>query len=145
MGVINKKSVFDSLYIFLAARAGVAGIAPFGPAAFAIAVMSHDMSYGFIGIILYSFACIIGSLTTGVWQQTVISTVTIILFIFAYYFIKNSIQQEYPFVLKCAVALGKRQFALEILPNTVLELALDRSHIYKLEEEEPAKKRWFGR
>ncbi|MBR5785770.1 MAG: SpoIIE family protein phosphatase [Clostridia bacterium] len=105
MGVINKKSVFYSLYIFLAARAGVAGIAPFGPAAFAIAVMSHDMSYGFIGIILYSFACIIGSLTTGVWQQTVISTVTIILFIFAYYFIKNSIQQEYPFVLKCAVAL----------------------------------------
>ena len=105
MGVINKKSVYYSLYIFFAARAGVAGIAPFGPAAFAIAVMAHDMSNGFIGIILYSFACIIGSLTTGIWQQTVISTVTIILFVFAFYFIKNSVQQEYPLVLKCAVVL----------------------------------------
>ena len=58
---------------------------------------------------------------------------------------RKKIVLDYAEVVKCAVALGKRQFALEILPNTVLELALDRSHIYKLEEEEPAKKRWFGR
>lgn len=52
---------------------------------------------------------------------------------------------EYDAVVKCAVALGKRQFALEVLPTTVLELALDRSHIYKSKEEKPKKKRWFGR
>ena len=58
---------------------------------------------------------------------------------------RKKIVLDYAEVVKCAVALGKRQFALEILPNTVLELALDRSYIYKLEEEEPAKKRWFRR
>ena len=58
---------------------------------------------------------------------------------------KKKTSLDYAEVVKCAVALGKRQFALEVLPNTVLELALDRSHIYKLEEEEPAKKRWFRR
>lgn len=47
---------------------------------------------------------------------------------------------DYDDVVKCAVALGKRQFALEVLPNTVLELALDRSHIYKTEDT-PKKKR----
>ena len=52
---------------------------------------------------------------------------------------------DYAEVVKCAVALSKRQFALEVLPNTILELSLDRSHIYKLEEEEPEKKRWFRR
>ena len=58
---------------------------------------------------------------------------------------RNKESIGYEDVVKCAVALGKRQFALEVLPTTVLELALDRSHIYKLEEEEPAKKRWFRR
>lgn len=48
-------------------------------------------------------------------------------------------------VVKCAVALGKRQFALEVLPYTVLELALDRSHVYKSKEEKSEKKRWFRR
>lgn len=52
---------------------------------------------------------------------------------------------DYTAVVKCAVALGKRQFALEILPTTVLELALDRSHVYKSKEENPKKKRWFRR
>ena len=51
---------------------------------------------------------------------------------------------DYAEVVKCAVALGKRQFALEVLPITVYELALDRSHIYKTEEK-PKKKRWFGK
>ena len=46
---------------------------------------------------------------------------------------------DYAEVVKCAVALGKRQFALEVLPITVYELALDRSHIYKTEEK-PKKK-----
>ena len=50
----------------------------------------------------------------------------------------------YEDVVKCAVALGKRQFTLEILPNTVLELALDRSHVFK-EKDVPKKKRWFRR
>ena len=58
---------------------------------------------------------------------------------------RKKIVLDYAEVVKCAVALGKRQFALEVLPITVYELALDRSHIYKLEEEEPAKKRWFRR
>ena len=58
---------------------------------------------------------------------------------------RNKKSIGYEDVVKCAVALGKRQFALEVLPTTVLELALDRIHIYKLEEEEPAKKRWFRR
>ena len=52
---------------------------------------------------------------------------------------------DYAEVVKCAVALGKRQFALEVLPTTVLELALDRSHVYKSKEEKPEKKRWFRR
>ena len=46
MGIINKKSVFYSLYIILASRASLAGIVPFGPAAYAIALLSYDMSYG---------------------------------------------------------------------------------------------------
>ena len=43
-------------------------------------------------------------------------------------------------VVKCAVALGKRQFALEVLPATVLDLTLDRSHVFNVEE--PKKKKW---
>ena len=43
-------------------------------------------------------------------------------------------------VVQCAVALGKRQFALEVLPATVLKLTLDRSHVFKAEE--PKKKKW---
>ena len=43
-------------------------------------------------------------------------------------------------VVKCAIALGKRQFALEVLPATVLDLTLDRSHVFKVEE--PQKKKW---
>ena len=43
-------------------------------------------------------------------------------------------------VVKCAVALGKRQFALEVLPATVLDLTLDRSHVFMVEE--PKKKKW---
>ena len=43
-------------------------------------------------------------------------------------------------VVKCAVALGKRQFALEVLPATVLDLTLDRSHVFKVEE--PKTKKW---
>jgi len=37
---------------------------------------------------------------------------------------------NYTDVVKCSVALGKRQFALEVLPYTVLELALDRSEVF---------------
>ena len=47
---------------------------------------------------------------------------------------------EFDEVVKCAVALGKRQFALEVLPPTVLKLTLDRSHVFKVEE--PKKKKW---
>ena len=43
-------------------------------------------------------------------------------------------------VVKCAVALGKRQFALEVLPATVLDLTLDRSHVFMVEESK--KKKW---
>ena len=43
-------------------------------------------------------------------------------------------------VVKCAIALGKRQFALEVLPSTVLKLTLDRSHVFKVEE--PKKRKW---
>ena len=39
--------------------------------------------------------------------------------------------------LKCAELLGKRQFILEVLPSTALELALDRS------DPEPKKKAWW--
>ena len=59
-------------------------------------------------------------------------------------FDRKKMPLDYAEVVKCAVALGKRQFALEVLPTTVLELALDRSHIYKTEEK-PKKKRWFGK
>lgn len=36
---------------------------------------------------------------------------------------------------KCAIALGKRQFAIEVLPHTLLEITLDRSHVYEQPEE----------
>ena len=48
-------------------------------------------------------------------------------------------KQRIPFdeAAKCAIALGKRQFALEVFPSTVLDLALD---IYK--EDKPGKRKW---
>lgn len=48
---------------------------------------------------------------------------------------------EFTDVVKCAVALGKRQFALEILPLAVAELTVDRSNIYG--NTQPKKKRRF--
>ncbi|MGI6268997.1 MAG: RNA dependent RNA polymerase [Candidatus Howiella sp.] len=52
-------------------------------------------------------------------------------------------QTDFAEAAKCAIALGKRQFALEILPGALLELTLDRSHIFS--EPKPQKKRWFRR
>ena len=40
-------------------------------------------------------------------------------------------------VVKCAVALGKRQFALEVYPATVLELAVDQN-----QEEKRKRRKW---
>lgn len=105
MGVINKKSVFYSVYILLAARASVAGIAPFGTAAFAVALMAYDMSSGVINVILYAAACLIGTLLTGVWQQAVIASLTILLFTVSFYFLRTYDRGDAPFVLKCATAL----------------------------------------
>ena len=105
MGVINKKSVIYALYIFLAARASAAGIPLFGQAAFAVSVLSYDMSGGIINVVLYSFACVIGSLTTGVWQQAVISVAVVILYTIADYFLKTTEKHDYPIVLKSAVTL----------------------------------------
>ncbi len=45
---------------------------------------------------------------------------------------------------KCAIALGKRQFALEVLPAVVLELTCDRSHVFEpFTEKTPKKRRMF--
>lgn len=46
---------------------------------------------------------------------------------------------DYVEVVKCAVALGKRQFALEVIPSVVLEQTIDRSHLYT---ETKPKKKW---
>ena len=46
---------------------------------------------------------------------------------------------DYADVVKCAVALGERQFVLEVLPSVVSDLTIDRSHIYKINE---PKKKW---
>ena len=46
---------------------------------------------------------------------------------------------------KCAVALGKRQFALEVLPASLPELTCDRSHVFELPAEKTPKKRRFRR
>lgn len=46
---------------------------------------------------------------------------------------------DYTDVVKCAVALGERQFVLEVLPSMVSDLSIDRSHIYKINE---PKKKW---
>ncbi len=51
---------------------------------------------------------------------------------------KNAL--DFDEVVMCAVALGKRQFALEVLPASVLNLTLDRSHVFA--EIEPKKKKW---
>lgn len=59
-------------------------------------------------------------------------------------FDRKKIPLDYADVVKCAVALGKRQFALEVLPTTVLELTIDPTHIKKTVEK-PKKKRWFKR
>ena len=45
--------------------------------------------------------------------------------------------------VKCAIAMGNRKFALEVLPATLLGLACDRSHVYELPEESAKGKRWF--
>ena len=45
--------------------------------------------------------------------------------------------------VKCAIALGKRQFALEVLPASVLELTCDRSHVFASPTEKTPKKRRF--
>ena len=47
--------------------------------------------------------------------------------------------------VKCAVALGKRQFALEVIPGGVLETVWDRSHVWAPIEEQKKKRRWFWR
>lgn len=46
---------------------------------------------------------------------------------------------DYTDVVKCAVALGERQFVLEVLPSVMSDLTIDRSHIYKVNE---PKKKW---
>lgn len=46
---------------------------------------------------------------------------------------------DYTDVVKCAVALGERQFILEVLPSVVSDLVIDRSHIYKIDA---PKKKW---
>ena len=46
---------------------------------------------------------------------------------------------DYFEVVKCAVALGKRQFALEVLSSVVLKQTIDRSHLYT---ETKPKKKW---
>ena len=89
----------------LAARASVAGIAPFGTAAFAVALMAYDMSSGVINVILYAAACLIGTLLTGVWQEAVIASLTILLFTVSFYFLRTYDRGDAPFVLKCATAL----------------------------------------
>ena len=46
---------------------------------------------------------------------------------------------DYIDVVKCAVALGERQFILDVLPSVVADLTVDRSNIYKINE---PKKKW---
>ena len=46
---------------------------------------------------------------------------------------------DYTEVVKCAVALCKRQFILEVLPSVVLEETIDRSHLYN---QNKPKKKW---
>ena len=46
---------------------------------------------------------------------------------------------DYTDVVKCAVALGERQFILDVLPSVVVDLTVDRSNIYKTNEQ---KKKW---
>ena len=105
MGVFNKKSLIYSFYIILASRANVAGIAPFGPAAYAIALMSYDMSYGYGNLFILVSSFILGILTVGIWHQAVISSVAIILFTIGLYFLRISEKQDYPFILKSAILL----------------------------------------
>ena len=50
---------------------------------------------------------------------------------------------DYAEVIKCAVALGTRQFILEVLPFAVSEQTIDRSHIY--DRNKPQKKRRLWR
>lgn len=49
---------------------------------------------------------------------------------------------DYADVVKCAVALGERQFALEVLPSVVSDLTIDRSHIYKINEPKKKRRLW---
>ncbi len=106
MGVINKKSVIYAAYILLAARAGISGISPFGIAAYAAALTAYDMSGGAVNIILYASGLIIGSLLTGIWQQAVISAVTVILYTLSYLFLRAHDDDTFPFAVKCGAALA---------------------------------------
>ena len=96
----------------------------FGPAAFAISLMSYDMSYGIINVLLYALSCVVGALSTGVWQQGAVSIVTVFLFTTGYYFLKTSFQNDYPFVLKCSMTL-----VLSITAPMIILLAATDSSI----------------
>lgn len=49
---------------------------------------------------------------------------------------------DYAEVIKCAVALGKRQFILEVLPFAVSEQTIDRSHIYDCNKPQKKRRLW---
>jgi len=52
---------------------------------------------------------------------------------------------DYEEAAKCTIALGKRQFALEVLPASILRLTCDRHHIFEPPVEKTPKKRRFRR
>lgn len=105
MDKINKKSIIYSLFLFLASRAGFSGIAPFGIAAFGAVHSAYNLNFGYINILLYGTACIVGAISTGVIEQMLITAFGILIYIIGCNLIKNYNTGTLPIVFKCSLLL----------------------------------------
>lgn len=105
MNKITKKQLLYSLYIFLCARAGFSGLAPFGVAAFAAVQSSYNLSYGHYNIIIYAIICIFGSFTTGILSQILITSFSVLIYIVVSNMIVNKNSDDILSLFRASIVL----------------------------------------
>lgn len=105
MEKINKKHIIYSIFLFLASRAGLSGIAPFGIAAFAAIHSTYEPGSGYINILLYGISCIIGAVSTGVLEQILITSFGVLIYITGCNLIKKNDIDGIPVVLRYSIIL----------------------------------------
>ncbi len=102
---ISKKEILYAIYIFLASRASVGGLAPFGIASFAVIFTANNFNFGYINILLYGVACILGAITTGVWEQILITAFGVLLYIIGCNLAKTNQNSKAPILLRSSIIL----------------------------------------